>query len=471
MTSFGTSGVRGLGTDLLAGEAEAYVRAFARHMQNSGHIRASATVLFARDKRDTSPALAGICAAALAAEGLVPLDCGVAPTPALALWAFDRGDAAIMITGSHIPAERNGLKFYRPDGEIDKSDEAEIQALYPAARELPAATRQAIPTTQLSGEEEVLSRYRARYSSFFPPNFLKGKKIGVYAHSSVAADTIADLVAGFGAAVEIVGASDTFVPIDTEALGEDVKRQLAQWAQQHAFDAILSTDGDGDRPLVTDEFGKQVNGDVLGVVSARWLGAGTIVTPVTSNAGIEQLTGRPVERTKVGSPFVIAGMSQAEEAPVIGFEANGGLLLGSEVSRHGGTLSALPTRDSVLPMLCVLAESAEHGPLSEVVANLGLPVAVAGRLANSPREHNDRFMAWLRQDRKNVDLVTSGMGTVVHTADIDGVQIFLEGGSMIHFRPSGNAPELRCYVQTQNSEKASEMLALGLARAEQFQPS
>lgn len=470
MTSFGTSGVRGLGKDLLAGEAEAYIRAFARHMQNSGHIRAAATVLLARDKRDTSPALAEICAAALTAEGLVPLDCGIAPTPALALWAFDRGDAAIMITGSHIPADRNGLKFYRPDGEIDKSDEAEIQALYRATRELPVAAPASKPATQ-SGEDEVLSRYLARYRAFFPPDFLKGKKIGVYAHSSVAADTIADLVAGFGAAVEIVGASDTFVPIDTEALSDDVRRQLAQWAQQHAFDAILSTDGDGDRPLVTDEFGKQINGDVLGVLSARWLGARTIVTPVTSNAGIEQLTGSPVKRTKVGSPFVIAGMSDAGDAPVIGFEANGGLLLGSEVSRHGATLSALPTRDSMLPMLCALAESVERGPLSQVVAELGMPVAVAGRLANSPREHNDRFMAWLREDRKNVDSITNGMGTVVHTADIDGVQIFLEGGSMIHFRPSGNAPELRCYVQTQNAEKASEMLATGLARAEQFQPS
>jgi phosphomannomutase len=41
-----------------------------------------------------------------------------------------------MITGSHIPADRNGIKFYRPDGEIDKDDEAAITT---AAAELDRA--------------------------------------------------------------------------------------------------------------------------------------------------------------------------------------------------------------------------------------------------------------------------------------------------------------------------------------------
>ena len=39
-----------------------------------------------------------------------------------------RGTISIMVTGSHIPADRNGLKFYRRDGEIDKADEAKLKA-------------------------------------------------------------------------------------------------------------------------------------------------------------------------------------------------------------------------------------------------------------------------------------------------------------------------------------------------------
>ncbi|MDO6806419.1 hypothetical protein Q4595_28435, partial [Wenyingzhuangia sp. 1_MG-2023] len=51
---------------------------------------------------------------------------GVLPTPALALQAMQDGVPAIVITGSHIPFDRNGIKFYRPDGEITKVDEQAI---------------------------------------------------------------------------------------------------------------------------------------------------------------------------------------------------------------------------------------------------------------------------------------------------------------------------------------------------------
>ncbi len=42
-----------------------------------------------------------------------------------------------MVTGSHIPFDRNGLKFYRPEGEISKADELAILA---ADVEVPALT-------------------------------------------------------------------------------------------------------------------------------------------------------------------------------------------------------------------------------------------------------------------------------------------------------------------------------------------
>ena len=60
---------------------------------------------------------------------MTAVGCGVVPTPALALEAARRGAAAVMVTGSHIPFDRNGLKFYRPGGEeIGKGDEAGILA-------------------------------------------------------------------------------------------------------------------------------------------------------------------------------------------------------------------------------------------------------------------------------------------------------------------------------------------------------
>jgi hypothetical protein len=118
---FGTSGLRGLVGELTDGTAAAHARAFARHLKQARngetrehHSSSGATdVPRARTLRHNAPRRC-------LTEGLEPVDCGVLPTPALALYAMGQNAGALMITGSHIPDDRNGVKFYRPDGEIDK---------------------------------------------------------------------------------------------------------------------------------------------------------------------------------------------------------------------------------------------------------------------------------------------------------------------------------------------------------------
>ena len=79
------------------------------------------------------------------------VDCGTVPTPALALLGLKCGAASLMITGSHIPADRNGIKFYRPDGEIGKTDETAITAIAEAI----AADRRTDPTIGRRGKRCV----------------------------------------------------------------------------------------------------------------------------------------------------------------------------------------------------------------------------------------------------------------------------------------------------------------------------
>jgi hypothetical protein len=67
-----------------------------------------------------------------------------------------------MVTGSHIPFDRNGLKFYRPEGEITKADEAGILAARDRARPGSSAGRcragRSGRTRALSHPEHRLSR-------------------------------------------------------------------------------------------------------------------------------------------------------------------------------------------------------------------------------------------------------------------------------------------------------------------------
>ena len=80
-------------------------------------------VLIGQDLRPSSARIAAAVAAGAASLGVRVVDCGAVPTPALALAALGRKAPSVMITGSHIPADRNGLKFYSARGEITKAEE------------------------------------------------------------------------------------------------------------------------------------------------------------------------------------------------------------------------------------------------------------------------------------------------------------------------------------------------------------
>ena len=243
-----------------------------------------------------------------------------------------------------------------------------------------------------------------------------------------------------------------------------------QWVGEHRLDALVSTDGDSDRPLVADEAGNFIRGDTLGILTAQFLGADAVVTPVTSNSSIEGLgTFSEVIRTKVGSPFVIAGMEQATAggaAVVVGFEANGGVLLGSSARIGGQWLPALPTRDALLPILSVLVAAQEAGKtVSGLVATLPQRIARSDRLEHVPQERTAALLAQLLGS-DFADRYFAEAGDIASVSDLDGLRFVLKSGDVVHYRASGNAPEMRCYTEAATPERADALLAWGLAAAE-----
>ena len=461
---FGTSGLRGLVEDLTDGTSERHVIGFARHLLGSGQVQLGDRVFIGQDLRASSPHIAQQAAQGLVQAGLVPISCGDLPTPALADYAMNKNAASIMITGSHIPADRNGIKFYLPDGEIAKSDELAIGSHAHLVQDDKLGTN---PLVDMPIEkEQALDQYFKRYENFLPENALKNMKLGLYEHSSVARDYFKTMLEHFGAEVISLARSETFVPVDTEAVSEDTCKMLLAWSLDHKFDAIISTDGDGDRPLLADEHGICVKGDVLGLITAMFIDADAIITPVSSNSGIEQAQKADVIRTKIGSPYVIEGIvtSKANGAQTIAaFEANGGFLLGSDVSVKGRALSELPTRDCVLPILAVLASAKQKGQsVSNLVAGLKLPITQSGRIENLPTEHSLALIKSLVEDEEQRNSFFSRFGKVAQINTTDGLRIGLDNGSTIHLRPSGNAPEMRCYVEAHSPEKADLLLSEGI---------
>ena len=448
---FGTSGLRGLVIELTPDLVAAHVRAFIRACETGGRL------MLGRDLRSSSPAMAAVVAETALGAGLEVFDCGEVPTPALALAAAGADAAAIMVTGSHIPDDRNGLKFYRRGGaEITKPDETAIVAALGKGG-LPVAARPALTDRGAA----CAAAYAARYLDAFGAGALAGLRLGLYQHSSVARDLISGILTALGADVTPLGRAGGFIPVDTEAVDDATRSQLAGWAGQ-GFDAILSTDGDADRPLMTDASGTVVPGDLLGLLAARRLGARVVVTPVSSSTALE-VSGAfgQVLRTRIGSPHVIAGMeaARAEDpaAQVVGFEANGGFLLGFNAGLPGGALAPLCTRDAVLPLLAVLLAMREAGqPLRAMLDALPPRHTAADRLQDVDMARASALIAGLTADPAARREFFGRPETAINLTD--GLRLVF-GPEIVHLRPSGNAPELRAYVESDSHGRSARLLA------------
>lgn len=447
---FGTSGARGLVEDFSDQVCAAFTHAFLKGMTAKFKFESVAVGV---DNRPSSPAMAGAVLAAIQNAGFNGVFCGVLPTPALAFYAMDNNMPCIMVTGSHIPFDRNGLKFYRPDGEITKSDELSINEA--------DVEFELTPSLTLASEPVAMEAYKQRYQSLFGPETLRGKKIGIYEHSSAGRDLYADLFTSLGAEVVSLGRTDEFVPIDTEAVSQQDKQLALDWSSKYSFDAIFSTDGDGDRPLIADENGNWLRGDILGLLTAKALKAQALAVPVSCNTAIEKsMVFETVVRTKIGSPYVIAefeGLAKHYRG-VSGFEANGGFLLGSETCINDKTIKALPTRDALLPALMLLV-SARCEPISQLVKALPTRFTDSDRIKNFATEKSQKIILKYREraDELLSKLQFKG-ATVVNVNTTDGLRIELDSGDIIHLRPSGNAPELRCYAESENEELASSLV-------------
>lgn len=445
---FGTSGARGLVTQFTNECCAAFTHAFINCIKDKFNF---SQIAIGIDNRPSSESIAIACIESIKQHGIEPLYYGVLPTPALAYTAMKNNIPCIMVTGSHIPFDRNGLKFYRPDGEITKVDEIAILNNN-VQFEIPHITSQQLSINTLATEE-----YLNRYLSIFDKNLLAGKRIGIYEHSSAGRDIYPILFKKLGAEVISLERSDMFVPIDTEAVSEEDKIKAKNWSKLYNLDAIFSTDGDGDRPLVADENGEWLRGDILGLLCALEMNIEALAIPVSCNTIISSHKAfKCVKQTKIGSPYVIEAFADLirDYQKIAGFEANGGFLLGANIEINGKQLSALPTRDAVLPFLMLLS-AAKQIEISQLASALSQRITFSDRIQNFPTEKSKKIIEKAKENPKNL-LATLGFDNV-QSSEVnitDGLRITLSNGDIFHLRASGNAPELRCYSESNNEENA-----------------
>lgn len=117
-------------------------------------------------------------------------------------------------------------------------------------------------------------------------------------------------------------------------------------------------------------------------------------------------------------------------------------------------------------MICALVAARQQGmDLAGLVATLPRRFTLSDRLAEMPTARSQAQIAALRQD-PDTGAASLGLldacGGLAHVDETDGLRMTFDNGEIVHLRPSGNAPELRVYVEGDSPERTAELLKTGM---------
>ncbi|SLN45723.1 Phosphoglucosamine mutase [Aquimixticola soesokkakensis] len=410
--------------------------------------------------RDLSPCAAHVArnvSMTVRALGFDVVDCDPAPSPALALAATQGSGCAIMVSGAPAAQDSISLQFFTPSGALTCAQATDIAQ---------GANTPYAPSKTLRGGQDyrdIGAGYVARYLNAFGSDALTNITVGVYEHAAVARDLLSEILTALGAtAIPLLRAQD-FSPADPEAIPDDTRALMAELCGARWLDTVVSTDSLGERPLLSDEHGRFIGGDHLGVLTARMLNADTICTSVACNDVVRRIDDiATVHFTPVGAAHISAAMRKLQHdtpaARVIGFEPNGGVFLGFTADLRA-PLTPLMTRDGIFPIIATLAAARlARMSVGDLVA--GLPPCFK---QSDLMSHIDPAKA----ERLVGDLSTSSSARRTFFSDqnradsidcTDGLRVSFEGGDVVHLRPCRRPAGLRILTHANSAQRAFDLL-------------
>ena len=359
---FGTDGVRGRANSYpmtadFCLKLGAAAGSYFRRANKKSH-----RVVIGKDTRLSGYMFENALTAGLTSSGMNVLLLGPVPTPAVGLLTNSmRADLGIMISASHNEHSDNGIKFFGPDGyKLSDSAELEIEALvskgigYVSPEDIGRAKR----------IDDGRYRYIERVKSSFPNQMrLDGLKVVIDCANGAGYKAAPEVLWELGAEVIPVGVSPDGRNINLEC-GSTNPTVAAETVVAHGADVAICLDGDADRVLIIDEYGRPIDGDqFLGMIGSRWFKNGnlvenTLVSTVMSNMRLEAFLkqeGIKLVRTSVGDRYVV------ERMRLNGFN------LGGEKSGHVVMMDYSTTGDGLMAGLQFLAEMVRTGEVASVV--------------------------------------------------------------------------------------------------------
>lgn len=307
------------------------------------------SVVIAKDTRLSGYLFEYAMASGFTAAGVNVYLLGPMPTPAVAYFTrtFD-ANLGVVISASHNSFEDNGIKFFCSNGlKLSDKDECDLSKII--NEDLICAD--ALDIGKITRIEDARGRYIEFCKSAVPALMsFSGVKIVLDCANGATYQIAPNVFRERGAEVIVIHDEPNGININKNC-GSCYLKSLQKKVLEEKADLGVAFDGDGDRVMLVDHNGLEVNGDqILFLLAMDRLDRGVlaegVVGTVMTNMAIENALsdkGISLIRSKVGDRYVMEMLNSKKWN------------LGGESSGHIISLSQTTTGDGIIAAMQVLA--------------------------------------------------------------------------------------------------------------------
>ena len=431
---FGTDGIRGtVNTESLNSEIALKLGLAAGKVFTRGNHKHR--VLIGKDTRISGYMLESALESGFTSSGMDVFLTGPIPTPAVAhLTQALRADLGVMITASHNTYEDNGFKLFGPDGyKLTDEKQTEINELMNRSDIMSLQDKNQIGAARRV--DDALSRYIEFAKASFPNSMrLDDLKIVLDCANGAAYKVAPMIFWELGADVIVIGDKPNGRNINQDC-GSTKTKALRKKVKDENADLGIAFDGDGDRLVIIDENGDQVNGDhllamiALSLKKKNLLKNNKVVSTIMANLSLENYFDSidlKLIRANVGDRYVIEEM------------LNSGSNFGGEPSGHLIINDFSTTGDAIISSLQVLSLMIEENKSISNLTNL-FPLISQKHYEHISDDKKDISNSHLENLSKEMKEKIGNEGRVI-------------------IRKSGTEPLIRVMIETNNQNLSNEIL-------------